>query len=577
MVKIGGETCEGKTVERLAKGTEALIHLTYEQFVRSIMIPQGEFSKFLHSDAREKAAILARVSGTGHYKQIGAEVWASANKFLEDYDNLKKQRDAIVVLSEEELACLQEEKSAAEAAAEKEQGYAGKLQELIALKKQWDAAEEELIKADGELQRANEAVSAFSEERNVLERAQKALNCQSSYVALDSSRKNLEAEKQQKKDAETELEKLQKSYEEALAEVDKCGRAVSVLEGEEPAKQDLWKKVGALDVRLNPEKEACGEKEEASRKAQEEYETKRKRADELDREIAELQDRIGEYNRYRDENAKDGKLSELCAGLEGNVKELEKADADCERAKADREKFEKQCREETLRFETFSRERDRCSEELLSIVEQKHVVIAGILRSKLEEGKACPVCGSVYHESCILRNDVLDDGEDREAEQEETARVAADVAELSSRLEEAGRNASDAEKKAGNWKIQATNAESGIGQAQSRRKDTLDTVNDVIRPWNEQIDPDDSDAVKRLKEVIERLKERAREYESQGASLTADQTKLAGKKAERAGIDPEKLKEEAALAKGAFEKASEQYSANLDDPVHHPRCRRQCI
>lgn len=565
VVKIGGETCEGSTVERLAKGTEALIHLSYDQFVRSIMIPQGEFSKFLRSDAREKAAILARVSGTGYYKQIGAEVWATANAFLEDYEARRKLRDTIVVLSEEDVAKLREEKEAAEREAKKEQKKAGEIQDQITLKKQWDSAVEDLRKAETELQQAADAGREFASDRAVLERAQKALNCQASFSVLKSAREGLKTEQQRKKEAEAAVEEMQKRYDEASAEEEKCKADVAELESEEPAKRELWNRVRELDARLSPEKKSYEEKEDKYQKAQKEYGSQKARADELDREISELETLIGEYKRYLEENEKDGKLSELCVELDGNRKALEQAAGDYETAKADKAKYEKQYADETDRYEKFCRERDRFNEELLSIVEQKHVVIAGILRSKLVEGKACPVCGSEYHASCVSPKNVPEANADSETGQEETAAVAANVAELSNKLEEAGKNAADSEKNAGTLKNRALDADERMQKEQGRQKDILDEVDKSIRPWNEQVNLECSDTVGQLQEVIKRLGRRAQEFKRQSESLNGKQQEQVRKKAARDGIDLEKLRNDADRAKEDFSEAEKRYSGLLQE------------
>lgn len=565
VVKIGGETCEGSTVERLAKGTEALIHLSYDQFVRSIMIPQGEFSKFLRSDAREKAAILARVSGTGYYKQIGAEVWATANAFLEDYEARRKLRDTIVVLSEEDVAKLREEKEAAEREAKKEQKKAGEIQDQITLKKQWDSAVEDLRKAETELQQADDAVREFATDRAVLERAQKALNCQASFSVLKSAREGLKTEQQRKKEAEAAVEEMQKRYDEASAEEEKCKADVTALESKEPAKRELWNRVRALDIRLSSEKKSYEEKEDKYRKTQREYDSKQKRADELDGEISKLQEKIDECSRYLAENAEDGNLSELCVKLEENRKTLNQAEGDYETAKADKAKYEKLHADETDRYETFCRERDRFNEELLSIVEQKHVVIAGILRSKLVEGKACPVCGSEYHASCGSPKRVPEAEADSEAGQKETATVAADVAELSSKLEEAGKNAAEAEKNAENLRIQVQTVEVSMQQALGRQKEILDEVNKSIRFWDEQVDQEGSGTVGQLQDVIKRLTKRAQEFKRQSEGLSSEQQKQIRENAERKNIDLEKLRSDADGAKTEFEKAEKSYSGLLQE------------
>ena len=47
-----------------------LVGLTYEQFVRSVMLAQGDFGKFLISSKKEQSEILEMLTGTEIYSQI---------------------------------------------------------------------------------------------------------------------------------------------------------------------------------------------------------------------------------------------------------------------------------------------------------------------------------------------------------------------------------------------------------------------------------------------------------------------------------------------------------------------------
>ena len=50
--------------------TEEVTGLTYDRFVRSVMLTQGDFDRFLKSDTGDKAAILEQITGTEVYRQL---------------------------------------------------------------------------------------------------------------------------------------------------------------------------------------------------------------------------------------------------------------------------------------------------------------------------------------------------------------------------------------------------------------------------------------------------------------------------------------------------------------------------
>ena len=74
-----GDYFDLKRSEVPAKNEE-IIGLKYDQFVKSIILSQGEFSKFLKADKSERGKLLENITGTSIYRKIGQEAY---NKFKE--------------------------------------------------------------------------------------------------------------------------------------------------------------------------------------------------------------------------------------------------------------------------------------------------------------------------------------------------------------------------------------------------------------------------------------------------------------------------------------------------------------
>ena len=67
---VNGQYFDLKRSEIPAKNEE-IIGLNYDQFVKSIILSQGEFSKFLKSDKNERGQLLENLTGTAIYSKIG--------------------------------------------------------------------------------------------------------------------------------------------------------------------------------------------------------------------------------------------------------------------------------------------------------------------------------------------------------------------------------------------------------------------------------------------------------------------------------------------------------------------------
>ena len=79
----------------LGKANAEIIQLDYSQFCRSIMLAQGEFSKFLTSDERERADILEKLNGTEKYRRIGKKVGDHRSEARSARDNAQTAFDTL--------------------------------------------------------------------------------------------------------------------------------------------------------------------------------------------------------------------------------------------------------------------------------------------------------------------------------------------------------------------------------------------------------------------------------------------------------------------------------------------------
>ncbi len=76
---------------------EQLIGLNYNQFIKSVLLAQGEFSQFLRAKKEERGELLEKITGTGIYRQLGR---MSFEKFREVNQHIQKQQDAIAVIKQ---------------------------------------------------------------------------------------------------------------------------------------------------------------------------------------------------------------------------------------------------------------------------------------------------------------------------------------------------------------------------------------------------------------------------------------------------------------------------------------------
>ncbi len=132
---------------------QVAVGLTFEQFCRTTLLAQGDFTKFLQSKESEKSDILEKLTGTGIYSEIGAGIYAITKEKRMDYENQNRKLEGIRILTDEEIA----EIDGAMAALNTEINENTRQKNTAVLKRDWLKKHAELIFNQENQQKAWEA------------------------------------------------------------------------------------------------------------------------------------------------------------------------------------------------------------------------------------------------------------------------------------------------------------------------------------------------------------------------------------------------------------------------------------
>ncbi len=83
------------------------IGLTYDQFIKSILLSQGEFAKFIKSNRNERGKLLEDITGTGIYRKIGKTIYDKTKDLVNRRNEYKQELE----LLEAQLLKMEEEES----------------------------------------------------------------------------------------------------------------------------------------------------------------------------------------------------------------------------------------------------------------------------------------------------------------------------------------------------------------------------------------------------------------------------------------------------------------------------------
>ncbi|TRX72471.1 SbcC/MukB-like Walker B domain-containing protein [Carboxylicivirga sp. M1479] len=225
-----------------------LIGLNFDQFLRSILLSQGDFARFLKSNANERGELLEKLTGTEIYRRIGQKAFYKSKDEWVVLDKLKQQLDGIDVLSEERKAELKDEIKVVD---ESNSDLLAALEKLRLKKKANDEKEElekQIRKKEEELAKLERDVLTFAPTLSRLENHQRILPLKAELVLL----KNVQSERlkllDEQKVKKQQLESLQLERKQLNTEFEQLAQDLRLQKEKEAQLQPLIKQVRELDA-----------------------------------------------------------------------------------------------------------------------------------------------------------------------------------------------------------------------------------------------------------------------------------------------------------------------------------------
>ncbi len=188
-----------KKAEVVKRNTE-LIGLTYDQFIKAILLSQGEFARFLKSKKDERGKLLEDITGMTVYRELGKRAF---EKFKEKNEGIKSKID-IIESEEEQLLSKEKEEELNESIEtiskeiQSKESNRAMIEKAIDLKNRIQVVETEIEKYNREERQAGEMLKAFNEKNAPRifkhERLLPHLDDVRNYLSIHNSLKNINEE-----------------------------------------------------------------------------------------------------------------------------------------------------------------------------------------------------------------------------------------------------------------------------------------------------------------------------------------------------------------------------------------------
>ena len=361
-----------------------LIGLTFEQFTRSVLLAQNDFSTFLKAEQGEKASLLEKLTGTELYSAISRQIFERNARAKEAFDLIQTRIQGIELLTDEEendlrtrLAGTEKELQRVEKAKAEQQA----LQEAVrSIEQQITIRQRQQKEAADKLVHATEllTVARHEYEKGVEEQQQSAarfkslqqeiLQARKLDIQLDTAIRDLSHSEQQLKNVMLRKEEAEKKYQAAVLRRRQGAEEIARLTAwreRYKKKERIAEQLSALLLHLDAASATRSGMEAAVRS----IETLRQEMAALNKQLSDLQQTSAN---------KQQALKRAEADYRNLEEELKAVDAPA---------LDKQ-------IEKLRQEREQL------LIEQARLEASGNikdLRGRLQDGQPCPVCGSTHH------------------------------------------------------------------------------------------------------------------------------------------------------------------------------------
>lgn len=361
-----------------------LIGLTFEQFTRSVLLAQNDFSTFLKAEQGEKASLLEKLTGTELYSAISRQIFERNARAKEAFDLIQTRIQGIELLTDEEendlrirLAGTEKELQRVEKAKAEQQALQEAVrsieQQITIRQRQQKEAADKLVHATELLTVARHEYEKGVEEQQQSEARfkslqQEILQARKLDIQLDAAIRDLSHSEQQLKNVTLRKGEAEKKYQAAILRqklgMEEITRLTAWRERYKE-KESIAEQLSALLLHLDAASAARSGVEAANRS----IEMLRQEVVALNKQLAGLQQTSANKQQALKQAEEDYR------SLEEKLKAVDASALD-------------------KQIEKLRQEREQL------LIEQARLEASGNikdLRGRLQDGQPCPVCGSTHH------------------------------------------------------------------------------------------------------------------------------------------------------------------------------------
>ncbi len=425
-----GEVVESK-IRGVAEQIESATGMDFDRFTRSMLLAQGGFAAFLQAAPDDRAPILEQITGTKIYSDISIGVHERQRAERNRLNLLQAEMAGIVILDPVQVQELEQE---LDAAMKKEADLAAQSADMgraIAWLTTIDGLKKEIVNLADEASKLQGDIETFEPDREKLGRALSAASLDGAYATLAATRKQQADDSADLKVEEEALPGMESSAMKQVEALKSAEQQTARAKEELNAAAPTLQKVRSLDQKLADQAKAASEEDKGCKKATAKIDADKKARLEEQNKRSRARETLDSADGYLKEHARDEWLLSGLAGVEEQFSGLlskhneivqkeaaqDAANTTLELAAKSLEEGQKQSGIRKQEFELALKQLQQAKDALSQLLEdrllreyrtEKETLLREMAfltkiaeledhRTKLEDGKPCPLCGATEH------------------------------------------------------------------------------------------------------------------------------------------------------------------------------------
>ncbi|MGV6851036.1 MAG: AAA family ATPase [bacterium] len=302
LMEINSQQLIGRTRKQVLAEIKSLLGLDFQQFKRSVLLAQGDFTNFMRAEEKERASLLEQMTGTEIYSRISMQAFEQFKLRRIKLEQLTAQLDGIQIFNKQQREQLEEQSKAIQERLKGIQDEKMVLLDQQAWFIQQRKTSDKLVAVEQKIKSLNNDWQSLSQNRDTLQLLEKALPLQGAFQQLQNVKAYHAQLEQELKQLNERQKNNQLVIEQARIEKQQANLHLGEIQQRMHAKQAEIEQAQKLDVLIVEQSKISESLKDKYEQCLQSLDKEKLKTAEIEQEINTIQSQFDQHNTWMSEH-----------------------------------------------------------------------------------------------------------------------------------------------------------------------------------------------------------------------------------------------------------------------------------